>query len=50
LNKVWQLHRLLAALDIVEGTELLIDRLKHTKSNLEFLKIVDKTMKSSGID
>jgi transcription termination factor Rho len=50
LNKVWQLHRLLAALDIVEGAELLIDRLQHTKSNLDFLKIVDKTMKGGGMD
>lgn len=50
LNRVWQLHRLLAALDIVEATELLIDRLQHTKSNAEFLKIVDKTIKSSGLD
>jgi transcription termination factor Rho len=50
LGRVWQLHRLLAALDIVEATELLIDRLKHTKSNGEFLKLVDKTIKSSGMD
>ncbi|MHB0912846.1 MAG: transcription termination factor Rho [Armatimonadota bacterium] len=50
LSRVWQLHRLLAALDTVEATELLINRLKHTKSNGEFLKLVDKTMKSSGID
>lgn len=50
LNRVWQLHRLLAALDTVEATELLIDRLQHTKSNAEFLKLVDKTIKSSGFD
>jgi transcription termination factor Rho len=50
LNRVWQLQRLLAALDIVEATELLINRLHHTKSNGEFLKLVDKTMKSSGFD
>ena len=46
LNRVWQLHRLLAALDSVEATELLIDRLMHTKSNTEFLQIVDKTIKN----
>lgn len=46
LNRVWQLHRLLAALDSVEATELLIDRLVHTKSNQEFLQIVDKTLKN----
>lgn len=50
LSRVWQLHRLLAALDTVEATELLIDRLRHTKSNAEFLKLVDKTIKSSGMD
>ena len=50
LKKIWHLHRLLAALDAVEATELLIDRIKHTKSNKEFLEIVDKTMKSNDID
>ena len=50
LSRVWQLHRLLAALDIIEATELLIDRLQNTKSNAEFLKIVDKTIKSTGLD
>lgn len=50
LKRVWQLHRLLAALEMVEATELLIDRLKHTKSNKEFLQIVDKTIKSNDVD
>lgn len=50
LKRVWQLHRLLAALDTAEATELLRDRLKHTKSNKEFLQIVDKTLKSNDID
>ncbi|MDI6827419.1 MAG: transcription termination factor Rho [Armatimonadota bacterium] len=50
LKRVWQLHRLLAALDSVEATELLIDRLAHTKNNAEFLKIVDKTIKSTELD
>lgn len=50
LKRVWQLHRLLAALGTAEATELLLDRLRHTKSNKEFLKIVDKTIKSSEID
>jgi transcription termination factor Rho len=48
LSRIWQLHRLLAALDSVEATELLIDRLQRTKGNTEFLQIVDKTMKSTG--
>jgi transcription termination factor Rho len=50
LKRVWQLHRLLAALGTVEATELLIDRLRHTKGNKEFLKIVDKTIKSNDVD
>jgi transcription termination factor Rho len=50
LKRVWQLHRLLAALGTVEAAELLLDRLRHTKSNKEFLKIVDKTMRSGDLD
>lgn len=50
LKRVWQLQRLLAALDTAEATELLRDRFKHTKSNKEFLQIVDKTLKSNDID
>lgn len=48
LKQVWKLHRALSALDTVQATELLIDRLKNTKSNDEFLKIVDKTLRDSG--
>ena len=50
LKRVWQLHRILAALGTVEATDMLIDRLHHTKSNEEFLKIVDKTIKSNDSD
>jgi transcription termination factor Rho len=50
LKRVWHLHRLLAALDIEQGSELLIQRLKQTKSNEEFLQIVDKTIKSNDLD
>lgn len=50
LKQVWQLHRLLAALDIVEGTELLIEQLKRNKSNKDFLAKVDKTIKSNDVD
>jgi transcription termination factor Rho len=48
LKQVWKLHRALAALDTVQATELLIDRLRNTKSNDEFLKIVDKTLRGGG--
>ena len=47
LKRITQLRRLLAGLAVPEATELLIDRLKHTKSNQEFLKMVDRTMKST---
>ncbi len=50
LKQVWQLHRLLAALDIVEGTELLIEQLKKTKSNKDFLAKIDKTIKGNDVD
>ncbi len=47
LKRVWYLHRVLAALDTQEATELLNDRLKHTKSNKEVLDLVEKMMKNS---
>lgn len=50
LKRVWHLHRLLAALESEKGTEMLIGRLKHTKSNKEFLQIVDKTLKGNDVD
>ncbi len=49
LKQVWKLHRALAALDTVQATELLIDRLRNTKSNEEFLKIVDKTLRDGQV-
>jgi transcription termination factor Rho len=48
LKQVWKLHRALAALDTVQATELLIDRLKNTRSNEEFLQIVDKTLRGGS--
>ena len=50
LKRITQLRRLLSGLSVPEATELLIDRLKHTRSNMEFLKMVDKTMKGSDGD
>ncbi len=50
LKRITQLRRLLSGLSSVEATELLIDRLKHTKSNREFLKMVDRTMKNTDPD
>ncbi len=50
LKRITQLRRLLSGLAVPEATELLIDRLKHTRSNKEFLKMVDKTMKNGDSD
>ncbi len=46
LKRVWHLRRVLSAPEIGDATELLISRIKATKSNKEFLQIVDKTMKN----
>jgi transcription termination factor Rho len=48
LKRIWQVHRLLAAIEGFEGIELLLDRLSHTPSNEEFLKMIDKTFKGNG--
>lgn len=50
LKRVWHLHRLLAALGPVEGTELLIERLRKIKTNKDFLQIVDKSLKGNDLD
>lgn len=50
LKRVWQLHRLLAALDADKAAELLIQRFQHIKTNEEFLKLVDKTIKANDLD
>jgi len=42
LNNVWQLRRVLLALEPAAALELLIDRLKNSKSNAEFLADVAK--------
>ena len=43
LKIMWKLRRVLAALDQQQGIELLIDRLKKTKHNVEFLMQVQQT-------
>ncbi len=42
LKIMWKLRRVLAALDQQQGIELLIDRVKKTKSNVEFLMQVQQ--------
>lgn len=46
LKQVWALHRVLAALGTIEATELLLDRVRNTKTNREFLAIINKTVKN----
>ncbi len=43
LKIMWKLRRVLSALDFQQAIELLIDRLKKTKSNVEFLVQVQRT-------
>ncbi|MDT0301714.1 transcription termination factor Rho [Streptomonospora wellingtoniae] len=43
LNIIWKLRRVLHALDIQQALELLLERMKDTKSNTEFLLQVQKT-------
>jgi transcription termination factor Rho len=43
LRIMWKLRRVLAALDQQQGIELLLDRLRRTKSNVEFLVQVQQT-------
>lgn len=50
LNIVWKLRRVLHALDAQQALELLLDKMKGTKSNVEFLMQVQKTSSSNGTD
>ena len=44
LKIIWKLRRVLHALDMQQGIELLLSKLRETKSNMEFLLQVQKTM------
>jgi transcription termination factor Rho len=48
LAVMWQLRRVLSALDPQQAIELLLDKLKTTKSNIEFLMQVQKTTPTLG--
>ena len=48
LNIVWKLRRVLHALDSQQAIELLLEKMKGTKSNVEFLMQIQKT--TSGPD
>jgi transcription termination factor Rho len=43
LAVVWKLRRVLHALDQQQAIELLLDKMKQTKSNVEFLMQIQKT-------
>ena len=43
LSIMWKLRRVLSALDGQQALELLLERLKKTSSNVEFLMQVQKT-------
>jgi transcription termination factor Rho len=42
LNKVWILQKLLSTMNTIEGMEFLIDKMKKTKTNAEFLESINK--------
>ncbi|HEX7188114.1 MAG TPA: transcription termination factor Rho [Actinomycetes bacterium] len=48
LQITWKLRRVLHALDTQQALELLLDRMKKTKSNAEFLMQVQQTMPMPG--
>ena len=48
LAVVWKLRRVLHALDQQQALELLLDKMKETKSNAEFLLQIQKTHPGSG--
>ena len=50
LNIVWKLRRVLHALDPQQALELLLEKMKGTKSNVEFLMQVQKTTVGPGSD
>jgi len=48
LKIVWKLRRVMGALEAQQAIELLLDRVKQTRSNAEFLLQVAKTTPSPG--
>jgi transcription termination factor Rho len=49
LQVVWKLRRVLHALDTQQALELLLDRMKQTKTNYEFLRQVQQTTHMGGL-
>ncbi|HEU4490444.1 MAG TPA: transcription termination factor Rho [Jiangellales bacterium] len=49
LQVVWKLRRVLSGLDIQQALELMLSKLKETRSNIEFLMQVQKTTPMAGV-
>ncbi|MGQ9746843.1 MAG: transcription termination factor Rho [Candidatus Caldatribacteriaceae bacterium] len=47
LERIWTLRRLLANVESQEAIQMVIERMKNTRSNREFLKIIDQVLKAS---
>ena len=47
---VWKLRRVLHALDSQQALELLLGKMKETRSNIEFLMQVSKSTAGNGAD
>jgi transcription termination factor Rho len=50
LNIVWKLRRVMGALEPQQAIELLLDRVKQTRSNIEFLMQVQRNTPVPGRD
>ena len=50
LAVVWKLRRVLSGLEGQQGLELVLEKLKKTSSNIEFLMQINKTMPGAGSD
>ena len=48
LNKVWVLQKFLATMNTIEGMEFLIDKMKKSKTNREFLDAINKKAPGSN--
>jgi transcription termination factor Rho len=48
LNKVWVLQKFLATMNTIEGMEFLIDKMKKSKTNREFLEAINKKNSPGG--
>ena len=42
LNRVWILRKVLAPMNQIDSMEFLLDKMRHTKSNSEFLGVMNR--------